>query len=348
MPPKKAAVAAVKSEPRCILQFGRENNVIEWREAIYNIATGLYGTTGMFFHLNRSYKFPPIQLRDYHPNFLDQPEAAEGAAAEGEDEGNGNETDDSDAETVQGEDEPEAVAEEFTEQFINKLREGAYDRRQKAIEQQRVDECKMWAPTWELMSLASQRKVREDPRFEAARLALDTIRLWRIIRRSHLTHMFGDHDNMTSINLHDQQLRYNALRQGDRETIAEFKTRFDNQLKANSGVGMTDIGEPLRALDFISKLDTKRYSNMLTVMRNNACQNIPGAYPDTLASAFRTASTWIRDGALVPLGSNHQHHSAYLADAVHVTKAKDPEKGKTPSSKKNKAQLKNRDRKSVV
>ena len=131
----------------------------------------------------------------------------------------------------------------------------------------------MRAPTWELMSQASQSKVREDPRFEAARLALDNIQFWRIIRRSHLTHMFGNHDNMTSINLHDQQFRYNALRPGDRKTIAEFKTRFDNQLKANSGVGMTDIGEPLRALDFISKLDTKRYSSMLTVMRNNACQN---------------------------------------------------------------------------
>ena len=308
MLPKKAAVAAVKSHSRCILQFGRENNAIEWREAMYNIATGLYGTTGMFFHLNRSYKFPPIQQRDYHPNFVNQPANAEGAAAGGDDDDDGNETDGSDAETIQGEDEPQAEPEVFTEQFINKLRTGAYDRRLKAMEQQRLDEGKMWALMWDLMSQASQSKVREDPRFEAARLSLDSIRLWRIIRRSHLTHMFGDHDNMTSVNLHDQQLRYNALRQGDREPIAEFKTRFDNQLKANSGVGMTDIGESLRALDFISKLDTKRYSGMLTVMRNNACQNIPGAYPDTLASAFRTASTWIRDGALVPLGSNHQQY----------------------------------------
>ena len=92
----------------------------------------------------------------------------------------------------------------FTEQFINKLRTGAYDRRLKAMEQQRLDEGKMWALMWDLMSQASQSKVREDPRFEAARLSLDSIRLWRIIRRSHLTHMFGDHDNMTSINLHDQ------------------------------------------------------------------------------------------------------------------------------------------------
>ena len=115
MPLKKAAVAAVKSDSRCILQFGRENNAIEWREAMYNIATGLYGTTGMFFHLNRSYKFPPIQQRDYHPNFVNQPANAEGAAAGGDDDDDGNETDDSDAETIQGEDEPEAEPEVFTE-----------------------------------------------------------------------------------------------------------------------------------------------------------------------------------------------------------------------------------------
>ena len=89
---------------------------------MYNIATGLYGTSGMFFHLNRTYKFPPIQQRDYHPNFVNLPANAEGAAAGGDDEDDGNGTDGSDAETVQGEDEPEADAEVFTELFINKLR----------------------------------------------------------------------------------------------------------------------------------------------------------------------------------------------------------------------------------
>ena len=69
MPPKKAAVAE-KSTDGCILQYGQENNSVEWREETYNLTTGLYGTTGMFFHLNRSYKHPLPQLKDYHPAYV--------------------------------------------------------------------------------------------------------------------------------------------------------------------------------------------------------------------------------------------------------------------------------------
>ena len=331
MPPKKAAVAEKPAE-ECILQFGRDNNAVEWREAMYNLTTGLYGTTGMFFHLNRSYIHPLPQIKDYHPAYVAPPAPAAAPGAEGEDDddcGSGDEYNGSEASTVQGDEvQPGAAAEVFTPKFINKLREGAYERRQRAIELQAVNEGKIWALMWSLMSPASQSKVRESPHFEPARLSLDSVRLWKLIRKSHLTHMYGDHDNMSAVNLHDQQLRYNSLRQGERELVADFKTRFDNQMKANHGVGMIEINDSLRALDFISKLDTKRYGGMLTVMRNNACQNLPGAYPATLAAAFRIASTWTRDGALIPLGSSP--HSAFLADAVHVTKTKDTEKVKTP------------------
>ena len=144
--------------------------------------------------------------------------------------------------------------------------------------------------------------------------------------------MYRDHDNMSSVNLYDQQMRYNELRQGNHEPIADFKTRFNNQLKANGGVGMTEISESLRALDFIGKLNTKRYADMLTVMRKNAAQNLGGAYPNTLAGASRTAFTWTHNGTQSPL--RNSINSAYLADAVHVTKTKDPEKAKIPPVKK--------------
>ena len=331
MPQKKPA-AAEKSTEGCILQYGRDNNAIEWREEMYNMTTGLYGKTGMFFHLNRSYRYPLPQLRDYHPSYTHVPPPdGDDEDAESSDDGeSGAETEgDVEEDGVIGPVLPAVPPEIFTEKFINKLREGAYDRRQKAIELQEVNETKIWALMWSRMSPSSQSKVREDPKFESARRSLDSVKLWKFIRRSHLTHMYGEDDTMSAVNLHDQQLRYNSLRQGDRELISDFKTRFDNQIKANHGVGMTEVTEPIRALDFISKLDSKRYGGMLTHMRNNACQNLAGAYPGTLASAFRIASTWTRDGALVPLGSNH--HSAYLADGAYVTKAKDPEKGKSLS-----------------
>ena len=121
---------------------------------------------------------------------------------------------------------------------------------------------------------------------------------------------------MRAVNVHEQTLRYNYLRQGEREVIGEFKTRFDNQVLANRGVGMAKVEEPIRAIDFLSKLDPKRYTGMLTYMRNNAIQNLPNSYPSTLA--YRVASSWTNAGGGVPLGT--EQHSAFLTDTLQETK----------------------------
>ena len=41
---------------------------------------------------------------------------------------------------------------------------------------------------------------------------------------------------------------------------------------------MVEVEELIRAIDFLSKLDPKRYTYMLTVMRNSAVQNLPISY----------------------------------------------------------------------
>jgi hypothetical protein len=60
------------------------------------------------------------------------------------------------------------------------------------------------------------------------------------------------------------------MRQGEREYISTFKQRFDNQIKANQGAGVPEITESKLALEFITKLDPKRYKRMLSKMRNDA------------------------------------------------------------------------------
>jgi Zinc knuckle len=74
------------------------------------------------------------------------------------------------------------------------------------------------------------------------------------------------------------------------------------------------------------KLDPKRYMRMLSEMRKDALRKDADAYPKTLASAYRIASGWSNEEAG---GGSHSmdSHSAYLADTVFVTKAKDSEKG---------------------
>ena len=163
---------------------------------------------------------------------------------------------------------------------------------------------------WSRMSTGSKSKVREEPGYEDTRMRLDSVKLWEYIRKCNLTHIYGEDDSMRAVNIHEQTVRYNYLRQGDREIIGEFKTRFDNQVLANRGVGMAEVEGSIRTIDFLSKLDPKRYTDMLTVMRNNAVQNHSNSYPPTLAGAYRVASSWTNSSVVVPLLA--EQHSAFL------------------------------------
>ena len=223
----------------------------------------------------------------------------------------------------------------YSEAIIDKLQAGAFEGRRKAVETQKIDEQKLFPLMWSKTSTGSKSKVREEPGFEACHLRRDSVQLWEFIRRSHLTHIYGEDDSMRAVNVHEQTLRYNYLRQGEREVIGVFKTRFDNQVLANRGIGMTEMEEPIRAIDFLSKLDPKRCTGMLTFMQNNAVQKLPNSYPSTLAGAYRVASSWTNAGGGVPLGA--EQHSAFLTDTLPRTKEKVPGKGstgKTAASKK--------------
>ena len=187
-------------------------------------------------------------------------------------------------------------------------------------------EKKIFPMMWEKMSPASRSRVMEEPGYEDARLTLDCVSLWGFIRETHLTHNFGSGDPMKEVNSLEQEIRYSAMRQGDREFISTFKTRFDNQVRANEGAGVPKPSDRKLALEFIMKLDPRRYKSMLSQMRNDSLRNDPDAYPSTLASAFRIASGWTNED---PTAGAYgvENNSAYLADACFVSKAKDPEKG---------------------
>ena len=129
------------------------------------------------------------------------------------------------------------------------------------------------------MSPASQSKVKEDPDFDNAYFHLDCVRLWGFIRRSHLTHIYWDGDPMRELNMQEQENKYSDLRQEDREYISTFKARFDNQQKACEGAGVAVTTEAKKAIEFIGKLDQKRYGRMVAQMRNDALRNVVDAYP---------------------------------------------------------------------
>ena len=270
------------SEP-CMLQFGKNNNVVQWQEEMHTHVSSLYGLTANFFMTNTRHVPPIPQEADYVPQ------------------------------TEEGEDDLPALP----AALIAKLRDGAYEGRRKAIAKQKADETTVWPIMWERMSIGSQSKVREQEDFQAAFLRLDCVTLWRFIRQTHLTHVFGAGDPMAEVNVQEQEQRYAAMRQGDREYISTFKKRFDQQVQANEGAGVLPITESRRALDFIMRLDTKRYHRMLSQMRNDALREAPEAYPQTLAAAFRIASGWTGEGTSGG-STGYETHSAFLADTAYV------------------------------
>jgi hypothetical protein len=217
------------------------------------------------------------------------------------------------------------------EKILNKIRESKHDRRLKLIDTIRENEQKIYPMMWVAMSPASQTRVKEEEDFEEVRLTLDCVRLWGFIRETHLTHIFGVGDPMKELNALEQENRFNRLIQGDREYIDTFKTRFDNQLRANEGAGVPMPNERKLALEFITKLDPKRYKRMLSQMRNDSLRNVTDAYPITLASAFRIAAGWTNED---PSSGSYslENNSAYITDTCIVTKARDPDKGAGKSS----------------
>jgi hypothetical protein len=75
---------------------------------------------------------------------------------------------------------------------------------------------------------------------------------------------------MTEVNIQEQSARFASHKLGEREPVASFKTRFDNQVKANLGAGVPDVSDSTRALEFFFKLDDKRYRRMFQYYRNKA------------------------------------------------------------------------------
>jgi hypothetical protein len=61
-------------------------------------------------------------------------------------------------------------------------------------------------------------------------------------------------------------------------------------MKANESVGIVNDDETLVAIDFLNKLDPKRFTSLSKVLRNNAAINV-SSYPTILADAYRAAST---------------------------------------------------------
>ena len=209
---------------------------------------------------------------------------------------------------------------------ILKLRDNCLEGRRRLIAKQDEHERNIWPMMWSKMSIASQNKVSEEEGFREAYINLDSVKLWEFIRSTHLTHIYGEGANMSDVNRMEQITRFEVLKQGERENINVFKLRYDNQIKANEGAGIAPITDSLRAMEFIYKLDSRRYRGMIASMRHDALKGHADAFPATLHAAYSIASDWNADDHRSYQGGGDVSN-AYVTETALVTKARDPVKG---------------------
>ena len=157
--------------------------------------------------------------------------------------------------------------------------------------------------------------------------------------------MYGEGDPLQLLNVKEQENRYEALRQGEREFLSNFQIRFESQVKACVGAGVPDVTPRKRAMDFVYKLDARRYGAMVSSMRNAASKLDPTAYPATVIDAIRRANNWVTEdpGFVKPTGNTIDIHSAFVAETEPTGK---PE-GKLASSKPGDVDHKKKDKSSV-
>ena len=80
-------------------------------------------------------------------------------------------------------------------------------------------------------------------------------------------------------------------------------------------------------MEFLYKLDSRRYESMRERMRYDALKGHADAYPATLNAAYKFASEY-SVGQHGAYQRKEETSNAYVTDAAYVTKARDPVKGK--------------------
>ena len=129
MPKTKSVEAARKTPEECILKMGKNSNVIQWREEMYNLATEE-------FYTNIAFSFPFPHEREYNPFYVEP--IVEDPILDG-DEDDGEDEEDEDIEEDIGEPVPvvvpaPALPDVTRIALVKKLREGAYEARRKRVE----------------------------------------------------------------------------------------------------------------------------------------------------------------------------------------------------------------------
>lgn len=146
---------------------------------------------------------------------------------------------------------------------------------------------------WSHMAEESRALVESSEGWKEIESGRDIVKLIELIEKTHLSSATG----LPEIDKRRARAHYNSIRQGDKETLPEFKERFDFAIKTLTATGETAPTDAALAADFLAKLDPKRYQQLSVDLENAqilalAAGKKESTYPSTLVAAYNLASNY--------------------------------------------------------
>jgi len=144
----------------------------------------------------------------------------------------------------------------------------AYKRRDKEVDDMRIDRTSMYAYLISKLSKESLDEIQGHADWQAKKIedTRDPLDLWITIKKSH---QILTTSNVAAVIKKTAREEYSACRQGSFESIMDYKRRFDSKLDALKASG-NDVPTPADvAMDFLYGLDNVRYGEFKAEVVND-------------------------------------------------------------------------------
>ena len=209
--------------------------------------------------------------------------------------------------------------------------------RLKQIDRMREDRPSLYAFIMSKLSRESEDELKRHDNYATFHEEQNPLELWKAIKELHLVTTTS---KCASVVKQQATEDYHKLRQGDFETLTQFKERFENKLQAyNSAKGINEAEEE-SAMQFLSKLCRSRYAQYYA-FKMNQINSDETKTPKTINEIYLEAMTWL---SINTSGNKPNNKGASFATGDGLIKRggkRDPDGGKGKGKGKGKGEEKN-------
>jgi len=177
----------------------------------------------------------------------------------------------------------------LSEKVKGKLMEEAEKMRYKTKLDMQNNEPKFFGTLLAMMSPESLMEIKQHGDYGDANANKNPNKLWAIIKDTHYTS--ANMGGRTKMMLKMARIReFATMSQKPGESVATFKHKYDALKKVLGELGVARMNKDDEAMDFLVKLDSKRYGSLLESIHNDASRGTP--YPKDVKAVYDMASTW--------------------------------------------------------